>query len=85
MSNYFLLGMTIEEVTDKKAGEVIKRRICDRPGMSGSYMSESEYIDGAHSLCCSSDSKRRRRARKKSARFFRNKRHALRLKAWNSA
>jgi D-alanyl-D-alanine carboxypeptidase len=49
-SNYFLLGMIIEKVTGKSAGDEIKRRICDRLGMSDTYMSESEYIDGAHSL-----------------------------------
>lgn len=49
-SNYFLLGMIIEKVTGKIAGDEIKRRICDRLGMSDTYMSDSDKIDGAHSI-----------------------------------
>ncbi len=49
-SNYYLLGIIIEKVTGKSAAAEIKSRICDRLGMSDTYMSESAYIDGAHSL-----------------------------------
>ncbi|HOT76594.1 MAG TPA: serine hydrolase domain-containing protein [Candidatus Wallbacteria bacterium] len=49
-SNYFLLGMIIEKVTGSKAGDEIKRRICDRLGMNDTYMSDSDKIDGAHSM-----------------------------------